>query len=286
MSDSNITIVYYTDNCLDDEIMSVCQRHLLRSANGHRIISVSQQPLDFGENVCVGDIGRSWLSLYKQLFEGVRRAKTRYVAMAEHDCIYSEDHLTWIPPRDDTFYYNDNCWLLQWKSNKPDLSGMFSYWPRRYALSQMIGSTELMRRTIDKRLDILDKGRGIAKVITNFPEPGLTSVQSELLELPEDVSWADYQASKATELRGYKPFSKKRLERVQRWAKSGRAVYLRPMLKEFSDYLETEREERFKTKVPNLDIRHSGNFTGPKRGKSRTWDLAPWGNLSDVLEVS
>ena len=285
MSASDTTIIYYTDNRLDDEIMSVCQRHLLRSANGHHIISVSQKPMDFGENICVGDIGRSWLSLYKQLYEGVRHAKTKYVAMAEHDCIYSEEHLNWIPPRDDTFYYNDHCWLLQWKSNKPKLDGMFSYWPGRYALSQMIGSTEVMRRTIDKRLDILDKGRGLAKIVNHFSEPGLARVKPELLEQPEDIAWADYQASGKTKERGYKPFRKNRLERVQRWAKSGRAVYLRPMLKEFAEYLETEREEKFKTKAPNLDIRHSGNFTGPKRGKYRTQDLAPWGTLADVLEI-
>ena len=265
MSGSDTTIVYYTDNALDPEIAGKCRELLLRSANGHPIISVSQRPIDFGENVCVGDIGRSWLSLYKQLFEGVRLAKTKYVAMAEHDCIYSEEHLLWTPPRDDTFYYNDNCWLLQWKSSKPEMDGMFSYWPKRYALSQMISNTELMRRTIDKRLDILEKDRRVSKGIANICEPGRTRL------LGED----DYMHDPVTH--------RKRLERVQRWAKSGKAVYLRPMLQDFSAYLETEQEERFKTKTPNLDIRHNGNFTGPKRGKNRRWELPPWGKLEEVL---
>ena len=231
----------------------MCQKHLLCSANGHPIISVSQQPIDFGENICVGDIGRSWLSLYKQLFEGVRRAKTKYVAMAEHDCVYAPEHFRWIPPREDTFYYNDNCWLVQHSSlTKPELNGLYSYWPKRYALSQLICNRELLKQVIDKRLNILDKGRNFIKQIAHIAEPGITKIN---------------------------------LKRLQEIADSGRSVYLRPMLKAFEKYLDSEKWAIFKTEVPNLDIRHTGNFTGPKRGNSRKMNLPPWGTLQEVLSA-
>lgn len=251
MSSLDTTIIYYTDNALDPEIAGKCMDLLVHAADGTPIISVSQKPVELGENVCVGDIGRSWLSLYKQLLAGLEAAQTKYVVMAEHDCIYTKEHLSWKPPTDDTFYYNDNCWLLQWKSTKPELDGMFSYWPRRYALSQLICARDLMFRMIDKRLEILDGSRDAERGIQHIVEPGRTYVD---------------------------------LNRVRHWAKSGRCVWLRPMLQAFSDYLETEKEEMFKTKTPNIDIRHGGNFTGPKRGRNRRYDLAPWGTLKDVIE--
>lgn len=253
---SDITIVYYTDNRLDEGIAKRCRELLVEAANGIPIISVSQKPVDLGVNICVGEIGRSWVNLYKQLFAGVDAAKTKYVATAEHDCIYSTEHYAWEPPRDDVFYYNDNCWLAQWHSNKPELDGMYSYWPKRCALSQLICNRDLLRLTIDRRLDYIDKDRRVARYIINAGEPGISRVRLE------------------TEI-----------GRLQKHASSGKPVYLKEMLKKFGDILDLERAEMFRTKIPNLDIRHSANFTGPKRGSRRTWELEPWGKLADLMSV-
>ena len=246
------TILCTTDNSLDEGLARVCREWLLKATNGHPIISVSQKPIDLGENICVGDIGRSWLSLHRQLLAGLKKVKTRYVAIAEHDCVYSEEHFQWVPPRDDVFYYNNNMWLLQWKGTKPEFNGMYSYWPNRYALSQLVCNNDLLLRTIDRRLNVIDKDRGLMKELQHVGEPGITE---------------------------YK------MKRVQRYAANGSHVYLRPMLKDFVEHLENEKAETFRTKVPNLDIRHGTNFTGPKRGKNRRWELAPWGKLDDIKAV-
>jgi hypothetical protein len=37
------------------------------------------------------------------------------------------------------------------------------------------------------------------------------------------------------------------------------------------------------TNIPNLDIRHGSNFTGPKRGKDRCYELLYWGKFDDVI---
>ena len=250
-SGSDTTIIYCTDNSLDGEIRDVCLGWLERNREGIPVVSVSQEPMDLGANVCVGRIGRSWLSLYRQLFAGVRKARSRWVAITEHDCVYSPEHFRWIPPRDDTFYYNDNVWLLQWKSTKPELDGMYSRWPRRYALSQLVCSRDLLLRTIDRRLDLIDQDRGMIREFKYAGEPGRTRVN---------------------------------LDRLRRRAASGSKAYLRPLIEQLVGKMEEERAEMFRTRTPNLDIRHGGNFTGPKRGRNRRWSLAPWGELKDVIE--
>ena len=125
------TILYPTDNSLPEPFAARIRDILVREAVGLPIVSVSQEPIDLGVNICLGQIGRSWLSLYRQLYAGLEVVKTRFVSIAEHDCLYTYEHLSWVPPLDDTFYYNHNHWLGQWGGRHPELNGMFSYWPKR-----------------------------------------------------------------------------------------------------------------------------------------------------------
>jgi hypothetical protein len=76
------TILYLTDNTLDEKIADLCKKQLLKEAGDIPIVSVSQKPMDFGKNICVGEIGRSWMSLYKQQLEGLKANKTKYVIIA------------------------------------------------------------------------------------------------------------------------------------------------------------------------------------------------------------
>ena len=256
--DSDTTIIYYTDNTLAEPLATRCRELLVESAEGLPIVSVSQEPIDLGENICVGKIGRSWLSLYKQLLEGLKASHTRFVAMAEHDCVYAPSHFRWTPPQDDTFYYNDNMWLAQWSSNtKPELDGIYSYWPKRFALSQLICNRDLLINSTMRRLDVIDKDRSFVKKINHIGEPGFTQRHG--------------------------PKWEERLKRVRRYASNGSHVYLQPMIDELMVCLDDEKAQLFRTKIPNIDIRHTGNFTGPKRGKNRRWELEPWGRLEEII---
>src|SRR3972149_6881535 len=105
------TIVYLTDNELEPRLAEACRRWLVRTGCGCPIVSVSKRPLDFGENVCVGPLPRSGMSIDVALHEGMKRVRTNWVMVAEHDCLYSEEHVRWIPPDEVYFYYNDNNWL-------------------------------------------------------------------------------------------------------------------------------------------------------------------------------
>ena len=213
------TIVYLTDNTLDPILAAKCRKNIIEAADGKPIISVSQEPIDFGKNVCVGRIGRSWLSLIKQLIAGAEAATTKYVAIAEHDGLYTKDHFNFVPPRDDTFYYNKNHYLVEWSSGHPEYRGMYSKrWAAGNALSQLVCNREALLKSQRDILVAIKEGVQKAK----SKEPGIMDKQYEFFETPN----------------------------------------------------------------PNLDIRHDGNFTGPKRGIQRTYEIPFWGKFQDVMEAT
>lgn len=84
---------------------------MLKVAGDYPIISVSQKPMDFGKNICVGEIGKSVRNLYKQILIGAKAADTEYVAMAEDDCLYTREHFKKYRPRTG-FAFNVAKWSL------------------------------------------------------------------------------------------------------------------------------------------------------------------------------
>ena len=241
------TLLYLTDNSLLPDIDALCQRVLLREAGGLPIVSVSQKPIDLGRNVCVGEIGRNWISLYQQLLKGAEAAED-WIVVCEHDCLYTYEHLSYRPDDAGVFWYNHNCWLVQWGGNHPELNGMYSYWPRRLALSQLICHKDLLIQSVTERLEILEKGGRMDRQFLGCGEPGVVSERA--------------------------------LEKARKAAVSGKPIQLQRYLK---DYLQRYEHKTFGTTNPNLDIRHSTNFTGPKRGKMRTYTMPYWGKFEDVM---
>lgn len=149
------TILYLTDNILDERLAEVCKKHLLKAADGKRIVSVSQKPIDFGDNICVGDIGREGININKQARAGLEHINTKYVAVAEHDCIYDKEHFNFIPEDDRYFYFNSNCWIMQYYNKKhPEYNGMFSY-KLRHLHSQMITGRDNMLEMENEHIEIL-----------------------------------------------------------------------------------------------------------------------------------
>ena len=241
------TIIYMTDSILDERIANVCRKQLLKISGDNPIISVSQKPLELGHNICVGEIGRSWMNIYVQQLAGLREAKTEFIAIAEHDVLYTEEHFNWIPPDDKTFFYNDNCWLVSWGNpTHPEHDGMYSRWSRnRKALSQLICKRTLLIESVEERLKLLEGG---LREMRKLGEPGAFT--------PDIV--------KAAQL-----------------AVSGRHCHLSGLL---DHHLTTYKSDVFNTVIPNLDIRHSTNFTGTRRGGNRTFDLKPWGKFKDIMD--
>ena len=186
--------------------------------------------------------------LYKQLLAGCEEANTEYIGIAEHDCFYTEDHLSYIPPSDDKFYYNENVWFVSLdKGKRPQKYGMYSrYWePERLALSQMVSNRELYIKALRGRIDAIRKDKSFAKKIDHINEPGKSKIKS-----------------------------------LYERATSGRPSYLRPLL---PDFMEIEQYNTFNDVIPQLDVRHGGNFTGPRNGSKLWSDVPYWGKFEDFM---
>lgn len=108
----NITILYYTSNRENEEFERRIRDNILHASGGLPIISISQKPINFGKNICVGDVGASGFNMFRQVFIGCKEAKTRFVISAEADCLYPPDYFQFMPERDDVCYRNANTYLL------------------------------------------------------------------------------------------------------------------------------------------------------------------------------
>src|SRR3990167_3601524 len=89
---ADLTVVYYTSNRIREPFGQRVRDQLLLAVSGAPIVSVSQKPLDFGDNICVGDIGHTYFNIYRQMLTGAKAARTKYVALAEDDTLYSPEH--------------------------------------------------------------------------------------------------------------------------------------------------------------------------------------------------
>lgn len=144
MKNSELTIIYYTANKAPKSFIEKTQEQLLKATEGLPLISVSQKPIDLGKNICVGNIGQSTVNIYKQSLIGAKMAKTKYIAMAEDDILYTPSHFEHTPSPG-VFAYNKNMWgIYTW--TKP----LFSYKGRRN-LSTLICERELYIKVMEER---------------------------------------------------------------------------------------------------------------------------------------
>lgn len=159
---SDITIVYYTANMIGDGVAKLIRDDLLNKVKGSRIISVSQKPLNFGDNICIGESGQSVWNLFRQVLIGAKEVKTKFMACAEDDYLYSKDHFSFYFYRDDTFYYDSNRWGL-------NQDGRF-FWRPRTIFGMCLAPTKMMVETLEARFDKVKSPN--SPYIKYFSEPG------------------------------------------------------------------------------------------------------------------
>jgi SAM-dependent methyltransferase len=174
---NDLTIIFYTANYLDEKnpyFLENVKKQLLKAAGGLPIISVSQKPIDFGQNICVGDIGRSHLNIYRQILIGCKEAKTEFVAMAEDDILYSWEHFhsPQYYPKSEVFLYDMNkLSLFTW--TKPPV---FSFRHNRVVVNQLIAPRKMLVEALEERFKRYDelKAQGVPeeKIIHYWGDPG------------------------------------------------------------------------------------------------------------------
>jgi hypothetical protein len=110
MFKDSYTIIYYTGNRENSEFEKKIVDNLKEQAGDIPIISVSQKPMDLGKNICVGNVGFSYLNEWRQILIGAKEATTPYIIFAESDFLYPKDYFKLIPKG--LMYVYDNIWIV------------------------------------------------------------------------------------------------------------------------------------------------------------------------------
>jgi hypothetical protein len=112
----NATILYYTSNRELAGLERLVKENISKVSNGLPIVSVSQKPIDFGKNICVGEVGASGFNMFRQVQIGLKKIKTKYVVSCEADCLYPPDYFTYEPKEENVCYRNNNLFVMgQWR---------------------------------------------------------------------------------------------------------------------------------------------------------------------------
>jgi len=173
----DLTLIYYTDNRMPESFTKKARGLLLKT--GLPIISVSQKPIDFGRNYCIGEIGVSCQNVYKQALYGISRAKTKYVAMCEADVLYPSGYFDFRPTAD--VGYNQNVYVLHARR------GFFSSRFHTHAFSQCIGDRKVLERTIKERQKVPETYKHHAEPGKAEQELGLTPLTIEFFKSEHPV---------------------------------------------------------------------------------------------------
>ena len=111
--DRDLSVIYYTANKEEPAFEARIRQKLLETIGDLPLISVSQEPIAFGKNICVGKVGVSGQNAIRQFQIGAQEAKTRYVCSAEADFLYPAERFQFVPESENVFYGVTN-WYVVW----------------------------------------------------------------------------------------------------------------------------------------------------------------------------
>jgi len=146
------TIIYYTSNTEKAKFAENTRQSLLDAKGDLPLVSVSQKPMDFGENICVGGVGASSQNAYRQLWLGAKAAQTRFVCTAEEDCLYPPEYFAFEPPDDESAWLAAPLWVLFSQRGKARVFCMKPHGSE----SAMVINRELLIARIEKILAPLE----------------------------------------------------------------------------------------------------------------------------------
>lgn len=109
-------MIYYTHNQLDEKIARPVRDQLskISQEKGIPIVSASLKKMDFGvKNIRFPSFRRGYLAMFKQILGALENSSADIIFFCEHDILYHPSHFDFMPPSEDTFYYNQNVWYLR-----------------------------------------------------------------------------------------------------------------------------------------------------------------------------
>ncbi len=178
---NDITLLYYTSNTAPERFLANIRGHLIEGPGKDLpIISVSQKPIDFGTNICVGEIGQSIYNIYKQILIGAKVAITPWIACCEDDSLYNLEHFSYRPK--DIFAYN---------INRLNIHKDIFFYRRRAGFCMCIAPTELLIKTLETRFqkypERSDSSHLLRENLVGFGEPGRSEAKLGLPPVPLEI---------------------------------------------------------------------------------------------------
>lgn len=136
----SLTAIYYTADATPDKFAISTMKQLNKALNGIPRVIITKP----------SDVPRSQAQIYRQVLEGAKQAKTKYVACCEDDVLYHEEHFK-FRPKQGYWGYNMNAWnIYTW--GEP----MFSYKAPggRRNLNGLICERDLLIKHLEERFKL------------------------------------------------------------------------------------------------------------------------------------
>lgn len=141
-------ILYYTHNKLEEGLAGAVRKRLNKICGPIPIYSVSQQPLKFGKNICVGEKPLTYQTMYEQIRDGLKAIPANSIVyLCEHDVFYHASHFAMLPKDNRHVWFNTNRYY--WA---PGMNGFYPARGKR-ALSQGVAYRDCWLRHVEDRLE-------------------------------------------------------------------------------------------------------------------------------------
>lgn len=140
---NNLTIIYSTAHKIPDRFRENIYLQLKIAARDYPIVELHSTPE-----------GSSITNYYRELLEAANKIKTPYIAFAEDDTLYPDEHFNQRPSDMETFAYNFTRWNLYTWSEPP-----FFSLRQRKILATLIAPREEFIKVMEKRLTNPDESR-------------------------------------------------------------------------------------------------------------------------------
>jgi hypothetical protein len=141
----DLTVIYLTASQISQKFAEFQRRTLMEAIGETPLISVSREPLQFGDIQLLDTEPRSLSNIYLQMLRAAKIATTPYIATAEDDTLYHRYHFEFHRPKSDIFAYDQNRFaLFTW--GEP-----MYHWRNRKSNCSLIAPRELLIEALEER---------------------------------------------------------------------------------------------------------------------------------------
>lgn len=160
------TALYYSCNSHDETLELAARNNLRRSTNGHEIGCVTLQRTDFGDWTVVVNREKSGTTMHYQIVAGLERSRADYVFLCESDVLYHRSHFDFVPPDNETIWYNTNVWRVRYTDGHAVRTANLQQ------VSGICANRELLLAHYRKRITFIEASGGTFDTKRMAYEPG------------------------------------------------------------------------------------------------------------------